>query len=260
MESEAPPLAGDARAQVATVLQALAVPVLAFLVGQALVVGAFLALSTVGPLRGITDTSAIPLGWRVVLTALNFVGFGLGAALFVRRYDLRDLVGVRLPTRGDWAWTVGGLVGLLVAQYAIGVALSVLGIESAQNRVIEIGQRNPNYFLYMIPVTVVLVGPIEEFVFRGGVQGLLKRAFRTPTAVVLASFVFGVGHWFALTGGGSRTVYILVAAGLGLVLGALYERTGNLAVPAVAHGLYNTAVFLVQYGIATGAIPSGAGG
>lgn len=257
MEDAPRPSVVDRRGQVATVLQSLAIPVLAFLVGQALVLGAALALGALGLLDGVTNTSQLPLWVNVLLTCLNFVGFGVGAGLFLSHYDLWGMVTARLPNLGDVGWAVGGLVALLAAQVAIGVVMQTLGVESAQNQVIVQGRENPTYFLYMIPVTLLFVGPFEELVFRGGVQGLLRRAFSAPVAVAAASAIFGVGHWFALTGGGSRVAYIAVAAALGVVLGALYERTDNLVVPAVTHGLFNTVVFLIQYGVAVGAVPSG---
>jgi hypothetical protein len=105
----------------------------------------------------------------------------------------------------------------------------------------------------MIPVAILLVGPFEELVFRGGVQGILRRTWGPGVAIVVASVLFGLVHWIALTGaGGSRVPYVTVAATLGLVLGYLYERSRNLVVPAVVHGLYNTVLFGAQYLSATG--------
>ena len=40
----------------------------------------------------------------------------------------------------------------------------------------------------------------------------------------------------------------------GAVLGALYEHTGNLVVPAVAHGVYNAVTFGVEYLELTGVL------
>jgi membrane protease YdiL (CAAX protease family) len=247
----------DRRGQAATLLQSLAIPVLAFAVGQALVLAAALVLGALGLFEGVTAVSQLPMWANVLLTCLNFVGFGIGAGVFLWYYDLWGMLRARLPTLGDAGWTVAGLLALLAAQVVIGVAMQALGVQSAQNQVIVQGRENPVYFLYMVPVTLLFVGPFEELVFRGGVQGLLRRAFSAPVAVGAASAIFGVGHWFALTGGGSRFAYIAVAAALGVVLGALYERTDNLVVPAVTHGLFNTVVFLIQYGVAVGAVPSG---
>jgi hypothetical protein len=188
----------------------------------------------------------------VAVSALQFLGFGVGVAGYLAASGDWALLRVRVPTLRDVAWTVGGVVAILVAAAGVGQVLSALGVQVAQNQVIVAGQQNPEWFLYMIPVSLLFVGPFEELVFRGGVQGLLRRAWGPTAAIAIAAGLFGVVHWIALTGAGSRLSYVAVAATLGLILGALYERTDNLAVPAVVHGSYNSVLFAVQYASATG--------
>jgi hypothetical protein len=118
--------------------------------------------------------------------------------------------------------------------------------------VVVTGQQDPRFFLYMIPVSLLFVGPFEELVFRGVVQGVFRRRYGGAVAIGAAATLFGVAHLVALTGSGSRVSYLAVAAILGLVLGYVYERTENLAVPAVIHGGYNALLFSVQYVAATG--------
>jgi membrane protease YdiL (CAAX protease family) len=86
------------------------------------------------------------------------------------------------------------------------------------------------------------------------VQGLFRRAYGVKLGLVIASLLFGVVHYVALAGTGSRLVYIVVAGILGLVLGALYEKTQNLIVPIIVHGAYNTVIFYTAYVAATGGI------
>lgn len=197
-----------------------------------------------------TDT----LVGQAALTAVNLLGYGVGTAIFMAAYDDWDLVSVRVPTRRELAWLVGGVVVLFLAAAGLGQLIQSLGVQTAQNRVITEGQQNPTYFLYMIPVSLLLVGPFEELLFRGGVQGLLRRTFSAPVAIVGASAIFGTVHLVALAGSGSRLSYVAVAAILGLFLGVIYERTDNLVVPAVVHGSYNSLLFVVQYAAVTGMI------
>jgi membrane protease YdiL (CAAX protease family) len=196
------------------------------------------------------------LAYRLLVSSAQFLGFGLGVAGYLGAADDWGLVRGRLrsPTVRDAGYLVGGAVLLLVAATLIGQALTRLGVDVAQNQVIVAGRDDPTFFLWMIPVSLLFVGPFEELVFRGGLQGLLRRAWGPAPAVVLASAGFGAVHLFALGGSGSRVTYLAVAAALGLVLGAAYERTDNLLVPAGAHGLYNATLFLVQYLIATGTV------
>lgn len=193
---------------------------------------------------------------RVGLTVVQFVGFGvgLGAYLHVARdwSLIRDHV--RRPTLRDAGYAVAGLAALLVSAAAVGQVLSAFGIEVAQNQVIAVGRDNPAFFLYMIPVSLLLVGPMEELLFRGTVQGLLRRTWGPAAAVVAASALFGVVHWVALLGTGSKVGYVAIAAALGLILGGVYELSDNVAVPAAVHGVYNAVLFAVQYAVATGLV------
>jgi hypothetical protein len=225
-----------------------------------LIVVAFLAATaTVGLganlLVGAGVVAPDDLEYRVAVAVLQFVGFGVAVAGYLGLTRDWDLVDLRLPTLRHVGLIVAGVLALLLAQLAIARLLTGLGVQVAQNQVIVAGREDPRYFLYMIPVAILLVGPFEELVFRGGVQGLLRRTWGASVAVVVASVLFGVVHWIALTGGGgTRVPYVVVAATLGLVLGYLYERSRNLVVPAVVHGLYNTALFGLQYATATGLV------
>jgi hypothetical protein len=193
------------------------------------------------------------LGALVVVNVLQFLGFGLGVAGYLAASDDWGLLALRVPSLRDLGWVLGGVAGILLAAALVGQVLSAFDVDVAQNQVIATGQQNPEYFLYMIPVSLLLVGPFEELVFRGGVQGLLRRTWGGWPAVVIASGLFGLVHWIALVGGGGgRVAYVAVAATLGLILGSLYERTRNLVVPALVHGIYNSVLFGVQYATAVG--------
>ncbi len=229
--------------------------------GVLIVVVAFLgALVIAGVTRGLLLGAGIgedATTHKIVVSAGQFLGFGLGVAGFLAATDDRTLVTDRLrrPTPRDAGYLLAGTVVLLVAANALGGLFARLGIEVAQNSVILAGRDDPTFFLWMVPVSILLVGPFEELVFRGGLQGLLRRSWGPAPAIVLASAGFGAVHLPALIGGQQgAVVYVVVAAALGLVLGAAYERTGNLLVPAGAHGLYNAALFSFQYAAATGLV------
>jgi hypothetical protein len=241
---------GDPRVLLSTLAQSLLVVFVAFLSAYAVAaLGGNLLVST-----GVLDTGGLAI--RVVGSVLQFVGFGIGVWLYLWFRDRVDLVQVRLPTLTDLAWMAAGIVLILVAAAVVGGLLQRFGVDVASNQVIQTGRENPQYFLYMIPVSLLFVGPFEELVFRGTVQGLLRETYGPAVAIGLASALFGIVHWVALTGSGSRIWYMAVAAALGLILGYVYERTSNLVVPAVVHGVYNSVLFVVQYAMVTGLLPS----
>jgi len=83
------------------------------------------------------------------------------------------------------------------------------------------------------------------------VQGTLRETLHPTRAIVLASALFASIHLFSLSGEG-KLVYVGIAFVLALVLGATYEYTDNLVVPALIHGAYNAIQFTSAYLTATG--------
>ena len=240
----------DIQARIGSLARAVLVIFAAFLCAVAIV-------GLVAPLL------ASAFGWStdsmlygVVQSVLQFVGFGIAVAGYLAITDQWGIVRAHVPSLRDVGYIVAGVVAILATAAVVNQLLAQFGVNVAENQVVAMGQRNPVYFLYMIPVTILFVGPFEELVFRGAVQGTLRRAFRPMVAVVIASGLFGLVHFVALTGGGSRLTYVAVAAALGLILGYAYEKTANLVVPAVIHGLYNAVLFGAQYAAMTGMLPS----
>ncbi|MEZ3172454.1 MULTISPECIES: CPBP family intramembrane glutamic endopeptidase [Haloferacaceae] len=183
---------------------------------------------------------------------LQGVTFGGLSILYLRFRDLDfEFVSLSIPDRRDVAVTIGGvgtLLGLLIVASRV---ISSLGLESAENQVVTVGQQNPTAFLILIPLSFLLVGPGEELLYRGLVQGTLRETLHPTRAIVLASALFASIHLFSLSGEG-KLVYVGIAFVLALVLGATYEYTDNLVVPALIHGAYNAIQFTSAYLTATG--------
>lgn len=186
------------------------------------------------------------------------VAFGGVSLAYVRYRGLGpSFIGVRVPTPRDMAWIGGGYLLAFAAVLLAALVVGATGAEAAPNQVSELGLEAPVVLLLLVPISLLLVGPGEELLFRGVVQGTLRESFGPASAVVLASAIFASVHFVALTGGvGARLTTISILFFPSLVFGAAYERTGNLAVSALIHGLYNStlAVLLyvgLQYGGAT---------
>jgi hypothetical protein len=243
----------DTATRLRSVGHSLGLVVAAFLVGIVLSVFAAQFLYLGGILEPGAEMANISPLANVVLTAAQFVGFGIVVYVYMTRYAETRLFRIGLPSLRDVVMTVAGFVALYVLSQALALILIAFDIEQATNAVITAGRENPVLFLYMMGVTAVFVAPAEELLFRGVVQGLFRRAYGVIPGVLLASALFGVGHYFALSGGGKVT-YLASAALLGIVLGAAYELTENLTVPIVIHALYNMTIFGVQYLVATGAV------
>jgi len=180
---------------------------------------------------------------RPVVTSV--IGDVLGFPEYVRDFS----VDATVPDFEGWAIIVAGYVVALGSAFAGATIVSQFQVETGQNAAAEIGMENPEVLLLLIPASILLIGPGEELLFRGIVQGRLREVFSPITAVVTASFVFAMLHWFALSGGSPTGN--LVAAGLligpAIVLGAAYEYTDNIVVPSLIHGIYNATLFTLLY-------------
>ena len=196
-------------------------------------------------------------------SAVSVTAQGVGLVVVVALYLLHrqkswSYLRVRWPSLRDLLWTVATTIGLFAALAALLVIVQQLGLSPTEHSVAEAGQQNPEILLPLIPLSVLITGPAEELLYRGVIQTRLRESFGTVAAVALASVVFAVVHAPAYGLGAGlgpdllTTLVILFI--LGAFLGAAYEYTGNLVVPAVAHGLYNAVVFGTQYATATGVI------
>jgi membrane protease YdiL (CAAX protease family) len=240
----------SARSSLRVFLVALGVALGAFVLGNLLV----LAVALVLGLFGLSLLSDPSLQILISTVMLQGVGFG-GAALLYLRYRGRGLsfLRARVPTLRDVGWVVSGFVALLGLLALATAVLSTLGIQSARNQVVELGNQDPTVFLLLVPLSFLLVGPGEELLFRGLVQGTLAEAFHPTRAIVLASAIFAVVHYTSLAGSG-KFAYLGIVFVLALVLGAVYELTDNLVVPALIHGAYNAIQFGAAYLAATGGL------
>jgi membrane protease YdiL (CAAX protease family) len=250
MATDSPAADRRTRSGVRAVLLAIGVAVLAFVVGNLLVALAALVLG----LFGIALLSAPALQVLVGTVLLQGVAFGGTALLYLRyRGDGLSFLRARVPTLRDVGWVVGGFAALLGLLALTQVVFTAFGIQSAQNQIVELASGNPIVFLILVPLSFLLVGPGEELLFRGLVQGTIAEALHPARAVVLASAIFALVHYGSLAGSG-KFAYLGVVFTLALVLGATYELTDNLVVPALIHGAYNAVQFGIQYLNATGGL------
>lgn len=226
-------------------------------VSLGLMAGGFLLYYLVGSLY-LSLLVALSLGdeWAVRYPgAVILQGLVFGAVVggYVVWTDSTDLVKARLPSLRGIGLTVLGVGALVGTLAVVSVVFSELGISPAVNQVERIGRENPTVLLLMIPLAFLVIGPGEELLFRGAIQGLLRRAYAPVPAVAIASGLFGVAHVASLGGSTEATLaYVVVVFLLGSILGGLYELTDNLVVPSLVHGAYDALVFGSIYASATG--------
>ena len=229
--------------RIRSLIRAVAVAAGGFFVGILLISLAGSVLGSVG--IEVPQAPGVQLFLSTVL--LQGVAFGGVALAYIKLRDLEeDFVRARVPTRTDLVWLLGGSIVFLVLYGVLSIVISALGLPVAENTIKHLARQTPEVFLLLVPLSILLVGPGEELLFRGMVQGLLRQGYGAAGAILLASAIFAVSHASSLRGPGQFT-YMAIVFILALVLGVTYERTGNLVVPALIHGTYNAVLFGATY-------------
>jgi len=105
----------------------------------------------------------------------------------------------------------------------------------------------------MIPVSILVVGPVEEYLFRGFINGGLLSMSKGKNWVLLAvvsSVMFASVHaYYAVTYGVASILVFVSLITLGLAMSITYYWSGgNILGPALIHGVYDATAFL---GVAT---------
>jgi membrane protease YdiL (CAAX protease family) len=224
-------------------------------IGEAILVilGAYLAASIVvvasEPLIASVVGSAAPSNTvRIIQTVIQFLTMIGVVVWYLQLVDTDRLVRLVVPTRRSIGLIVGGTLVLLGGQYVINQLLQWANFSPGANQAVTAGAGDPFYYLLMVPISLLFVGPGEELLFRGAVQGRLKQSWGRWPSIIVATILFGLVHIPAVSGGfGAQLSYALLAGVLGLLLGYLYDYTRNIVVPAVIHGSYNATLFALLY-------------
>lgn len=156
------------------------------------------------------------------------------------RIPFRSVVTVK-PVKGDFIPWLGVFLGVtVVMNYVVTFlleALAFMGIEIPDVFASYTPQDLPQALCFF--VVLALLPPVcEEILCRALVCGLLKH-FHPWTAVLVSAFAFGMMH--------ATVQQIPFAFALGIVLGFVYVKTGNLLYPILFHFVNNGFSCLLTY-------------
>lgn len=174
------------------------------------------------------------------------LAWAVSCAYFRRYRSSADLAGMSWP-RVNWvqagraaAFTLVVAMPLLYAASGIWEPLiRVMGLPTEHQELVDRFAQTKSPLLLALMITLALViAPIaEELVFRAGLFRFLRT--RTPRWVALtaSSGLFALPHanW-----AGFVPLFLL-----GLIFNVAYERTGRIAVPMLAHALFNLNTLLL---------------
>ena len=246
---ETPDASGSGPSEPTSTPRAVAVAVGLGLLGPAI---ALVSTASVGAATASVD---VPLVVAVLIGLFfgQYVAFGgLSIAYLRSRFDwagVRSYLGVELPTPKEIGIVFGGWVALIVLLLVTSLVVQLLSpAEPASNQGAELAIRNPAIIPLLIVVMFLVVGPCEEILYRGVVQGRLRESLSVAPSVLIASAVFALVHIMALTGGiDARLTTVAILFVPSIVFGLVYEYTDNIVVPALLHGLHNAVLFTLLY-------------
>ena len=179
--------------------------------------------------------------------ALQYAGFLVVTGWYALAVRDEPLIPWATPGRRELGLIVAGIIVLVGANNGITRLFAAVDVSLGDNAAVTVGAGEPAYLLTMIAFSLLVVGPAEELLFRGVVQGRLRETWGVWPAILAATVLFGLSHASVSGGLGGVVAYILTATLLGVLLGYLYERTDNIVVPAVIHGVNNAVIFAWLY-------------
>jgi uncharacterized protein len=103
--------------------------------------------------------------------------------------------------------------------------------------------KSPSVLAGLTLVAAVVAPVTEEILFRAGLFRYLRTRVSRTMALVFPAFVFAFLHVDTKTAKGLGAFGQLFV--LGVILSLVYERTGNILGPMLAHGLYNLATIVI---------------
>lgn len=121
------------------------------------------------------------------------------------------------------------LIAALVAIVAIDIATAMCNLD---NLLADTFQNMSHDVLGIL--SVALLGPIiEELCFREAIEGSMLRSGVKPwVAIVVSALLFGLIH--------GNPVQMVFGALMGVVLGVIYYKTGNIVLTCIVHVLNNS--------------------
>jgi membrane protease YdiL (CAAX protease family) len=145
------------------------------------------------------------------------------------------------------AFTVLGiLLAVVMLLFLLVFNPSAVDLLNRPNPVLNV---SPNLAWIMVVFSVLVVGPAEEYVFRGFMFGRLLEIFKNHRWFIVAfisSLLFGAVHlYYAIVYGVASLVQFTDLVTFGMAMAATYHLSGgNLFVPSLIHGVYDATAFV----------------
>jgi membrane protease YdiL (CAAX protease family) len=217
------------------VFQSVVEPLLAMLLAVSLTLLASLLLLPI-PLEEELDLLDLDPRMLPALLAIQAVALLLVGGVLVR-IRVRSALPARTSVPGALLFGVGAGGAALLASVVIGATLEALGLPVEEQEWLTRLFTEPQTVIWIAP-WLVLVGPLaEEVFFRRYAYRVIAKRNGPRVGLLISSAMFAAVH-FNLSG---IAIYFVI----GVALAWVYERTGRMLAPVVAHVTVNAVVLSV---------------
>ncbi|MBR1521757.1 MAG: CPBP family intramembrane metalloprotease [Bacteroidaceae bacterium] len=217
--------------------------VIVFIIMQAM---AGVALVAVGALRNIDKAKAIAASgdsdamMRELaspdMLALAIVVSGILTIIVIALLKMIDWKQVLNVKTINWSWGAVSIVAAFAGIFALDIAEEMLDLPNLMEDTFTDMSNS-----VMGALGIGLLGPIiEEFIFREGIEGyMLRNGVNKWVAIVGSALAFGIIHL--------NPAQVPFAAAMGIILGVIYYKTGNIVITSILHILNNSIAVWQMY-------------
>lgn len=137
------------------------------------------------------------------------------------------------PCSVSWKKSMVAMLGCILGTIALDLLSELISLPNIVEDLMIDMCREPWGML-----AIAIGAPIgEEIMFRWGIMGhMLRRNSSVPTAILVSAVLFGLMHM--------NPAQVFFAAAMGIMLGILYWRSGNILWPIILHVLNNSVACL----------------
>ncbi len=139
-----------------------------------------------------------------------------------------------VPSSSTWRQNLWGFLGCVFGIFALNLMTELTDIPNTLEKQIFDICRNP-----WGVAAITLGAPLgEEMLFRWGFMGHLLHHNRSVVAsIIISSLLFGVTH--------INPAQVFFATAMGIILGIMYWKTGNILLPILVH-MFNNSIACAQ--------------
>lgn len=177
-------------------------------------------------------------------TTFRSAGYAIVAVVFVSRTSRgRAYFNFTIPK--VWGLVIAVTIGAFLFRTTVVYGAAAIGVNLSPPAVVGVDLPRETMYVLLLVASILVIGPSEELLFRGTIQPYLRERDSPNAAIGGAAGLFAVTNVLGLLT--ATDVSTLIPIGILFVVavgfGWLYERTGSLIAPIVAHIGYSVLIY-----------------